>query len=107
MQKLQLNTDLLLIGGDTLFYRDFSLPTVLATFQEQQKNLVLYYEVDDCSKYGILELDSDKCIKNFLEKPSPTTTTSRKACPCFYLYRAEALPLLKQCIEQVTDCKGC
>jgi hypothetical protein len=31
-----------------------------------------------------------------LEKPDPASTPSRKACPCFYLYRRSVLPLITQ-----------
>ncbi|XP_056610693.1 uncharacterized protein zgc:136439 isoform X2 [Triplophysa dalaica] len=92
---------LLVIGGDTLFKEDFSLGKFTERFLEVQNkdkesNLVLSYQCKDeeTSKYGILELDEDLKVQCMKEKPLPNETSSRSACPCFYLLSKTSLPLL-------------
>ncbi|XP_030643045.1 uncharacterized protein LOC115823159 [Chanos chanos] len=91
----------LVIGGDTLFKEDFSLAKFTERFSELQKkngdsNLVLSYQCkeEETSKYGILEVDEDLRVLRMREKPLPSETKSRHACPCFYLFSATSLPLL-------------
>ncbi|KAF7709152.1 glucose-1-phosphate thymidylyltransferase isoform X1 [Silurus meridionalis] len=93
--------DVIVIGGDTLFREDFSLRRITEHFTEVQRksedsNLVLSYQCKDeeTSKYGILELDSDCRVQRMKEKPLPSETHSRSACPCFYLFSRTTLPLL-------------
>ncbi|XP_028992683.1 uncharacterized protein zgc:136439 [Betta splendens] len=89
------------IGGDTLFKEDFSLSKIRATFSDLQTRcedscLVLSYpcKEEETSKYGILEVDSDLRAVCLKEKPLPTETKSRRACPCFYVFSKNSLPLL-------------
>ena len=87
----------MVIGGDTLFFADFKLTDVLRLFNEKGTNLVLQYPIEhdmDTLKTGVLELDDSGVVVNMLEKPHPSTTTSRKGCPCFYLYKRDTLQLL-------------
>lgn len=98
------SSGLLIIGGDTLFYPDFSLPDFLSQFSTSpDRNLILYYDVTDTRKNGIIELDeSTGLVTNFLEKPLPTETSSRKACPCFYLLNQTALERVKTYVDRST-----
>ncbi|XP_062390565.1 glucose-1-phosphate adenylyltransferase [Sardina pilchardus] len=91
----------IVVGGDTLFKEDFSLLKFTGRFSELQAkdsdaNLVLSYQCkeEDTSKYGILEVDEDLRVSCMKEKPRPSDTQSRKACPCFYLFSKGSLPLL-------------
>ncbi|XP_027023925.1 uncharacterized protein zgc:136439 [Tachysurus fulvidraco] len=93
--------DVIVIGGDTLFKEDFSLRKFTERFAEVQKksedgNLVVTCQCKDeeTSKYGILEVDSDFRVQHMKEKPLPSETRSRSACPCFYLFSRTTLPLL-------------
>ncbi|KAK3568717.1 hypothetical protein QTP86_013871 [Hemibagrus guttatus] len=93
--------DVIVIGGDTLFKEDFSLRKFAERFAELQRksedaNLVLSYQCEDeeTAKYGILEVDSDFQVQRMKEKPLPSETHSRSACPCFYLFSRTTLPLL-------------
>ncbi|XP_066541914.1 glucose-1-phosphate adenylyltransferase isoform X2 [Hoplias malabaricus] len=99
--------DILVIGGDTLFKEDFSLSRFTKHFAEMQRkdknsNLVLSYQCKDeeTSKYGILEVDSDLKVQCMKEKPLPTETNSRSACPCFYLFSRTTLPLLDAFLKE-------
>ncbi|XP_059199434.1 uncharacterized protein zgc:136439 [Centropristis striata] len=97
----------LVIGGDTLFKEDFSLSKVKGRFSEllaecEDSCLVLSYQCkeDETHKYGILEVDSDLRILCMKEKPLPSETKSRRACPCFYVLSKRSLPLLDSFLEE-------
>ena len=63
VETFSVNEGLLVIGGDTLFYEDFSLPNLVQEFEallDKTASLVLAYDTDDigASKCGILEVSS-------------------------------------------------
>lgn len=64
--------------------------------KDKESNLVLSYRCKDeeTSKYGILELDENLKVHCMKEKPLLSETSSRNACPCFYLFSRTSLPLL-------------
>lgn len=95
------------VGGDTLFKEDFSLSKVKESFAEVQAQcddgcLVLSYQCRDeeTHKYGILEVDGDLRVLCMKEKPLPSETKSRRACPCFYVFSKKSLPLLDAFLEE-------
>ncbi|XP_032879670.1 glucose-1-phosphate adenylyltransferase-like isoform X1 [Amblyraja radiata] len=98
---------ILVLGGDTLFYEDFSLSDILAKFDELQNincesNLVLSYLCKDeaeTGKFGILEINEKFQVTGFKEKPHSTETTSRRACPCFYIYSKSTVPLIEKFLQ--------
>ncbi|XP_008401201.1 uncharacterized protein LOC103460701 isoform X2 [Poecilia reticulata] len=119
----------IVIGGDTLFREDFSLGRVAQKVSELQARsadscLLLCYRCRDegeiiiiimlqlvegrtfscCSaetqKYGILEVDDDLRVLRMKEKPRPSETESRRACPCFYVFSKESLPLLDAFLQE-------
>ncbi|EPB81306.1 hypothetical protein HMPREF1544_11976 [Mucor circinelloides 1006PhL] len=97
--------NVLVVGGDTLFLHDFDLAQFLQTFSERPSScLVTTYQVtdQDVHKFGIVETNQEGAITSFLEKPEPTVTKARSACPCFYLFRKEALPIID---EFITTCR--
>ncbi|XP_072435120.1 uncharacterized protein [Chiloscyllium punctatum] len=106
--QFNINDHVLVLGGDTLFYEDFSLSVVLARFTELQSincdnNLVLSYLCKDeaeTTKFGILETDEEFQVTAFKEKPSLTETTSRRACPCFYIYSKSTIPLIAKFLQE-------
>ncbi|XP_078656719.1 glucose-1-phosphate adenylyltransferase-like isoform X2 [Branchiostoma floridae x Branchiostoma belcheri] len=86
VQHFQITDDLLVIGGDTLFYEDFNLQNFLETFNELQKKtkdacLVTCYNCaeHETVKFGILEVDERDVVTGFREKPQPEETVSRRA----------------------------
>uniref|UniRef100_A0A671V241 Zgc:136439 n=1 Tax=Sparus aurata TaxID=8175 RepID=A0A671V241_SPAAU len=107
VKHFKIDDHVLVIGGDTLFKEDFSLSKVKETFSNHQAKcedscLVLSYQCKDeeTRKYGILEVDGDLRILCMKEKPLPTETKSRRACPCFYVFSKNSLPLLDTFIEE-------
>jgi len=53
------------------------------------------------SKRGILDIDgATGRVTGFLEKPKPSETSSRWACPAFYVFRNSSLPLVRQYLDQ-------
>ncbi|KAI9496164.1 nucleotide-diphospho-sugar transferase [Zychaea mexicana] len=98
------NEDVLVIGGDTLFLNDFKLKDLLENVSSGSC-LVTTYRVPDnqVHKFGIVETDADGVMKSFLEKPYPPDTESRLACPCFYLFDRQALPLLDAFVDEMKD----
>jgi len=74
--------ELLIIGGDNLF--EFSLKDMLDHGHGKGGDVVAVYDVGSLEmarKYGIVELDQDDRITDFLEKPkSPPSTLAATAC---------------------------
>ncbi|ORX90211.1 nucleotide-diphospho-sugar transferase [Basidiobolus meristosporus CBS 931.73] len=86
----------LVIGADILLLREFDLEHFLQRFCHLNSSLTTHYVVEDTRKNGILELDDSGRIVHFLEKPAPTETKSRFACPCFYLFKKEDLKYIEE-----------
>ncbi|KAI8064704.1 nucleotide-diphospho-sugar transferase [Gongronella butleri] len=85
----------LVIGGDTLFLKDFDFARFLAEKQADKSLVTLYTVPDDLvHKFGIVETDAEGRITSFLEKPAADATLARHACPCFYLFDTQSLPLI-------------
>ncbi|KAI8098896.1 nucleotide-diphospho-sugar transferase [Halteromyces radiatus] len=97
------NSSVLVIGGDTLFLKDFDLDKFMGQ-KQQGACLVTTYTVDDNTvpKVGIVETNEQGVIRSFLEKPSAHETTARQACPCFYLLDPLAITLIR---DFLADCK--
>uniref|UniRef100_A0A665W7Z8 Zgc:136439 n=1 Tax=Echeneis naucrates TaxID=173247 RepID=A0A665W7Z8_ECHNA len=110
VQHFKIDGHVVVIGGDTLFKEDFSLRAVKERFSDLQAKfgdscLVLSYQCRDeeTHKYGILEVDSDLRVLRMKEKPLPSETKSRRACPCFYVLSKKSLPLLATFLEEKRD----
>lgn len=107
VKHFQIEDHVIAIGGDTLFKEDFSLTKVIKRFHEHQAKSedscqVLSYQCKDVEtcKYGILEVDDEGQALCMREKPLPSETTSRRACPCFYMFSKNSLPLLDAFLDQ-------
>ncbi|XP_053184690.1 glucose-1-phosphate adenylyltransferase [Scomber japonicus] len=107
VKHFEIKDHVIVIGGDTLFKEDFSLSEVKDRFYDLQTKceencLLLSYQCRDneTHKYGILEVDEDLRVICMKEKPRPTETTSRRACPCFYVFSKNSLPLLQTFLEE-------
>ena len=104
---------LLVVAGDTLLYRNFSLSALLQKALDARTGggggggggdgvagAVVYYPVHDpheISKRGVVEVDaSTGRVLALLEKPDPTETADRFASPAVYAYTKAALPLISQ-----------
>ena len=105
---------LLIIASDTLFLKDFSLSDFVNAYARESALAparpslwVTCYTLppdQSTAKSGILELDSNNNVVQFLEKPAPSETRSRLACPCFYLIPPQALPLVSEFLKEKSAC---
>ena len=89
-----IDDDLLVLAGDNLF--DFGLKDFI-DYSKKKGTSVVVYDVEDrelAKQYGIVELDKDSKIVDFLEKPQNPPSTL--ASTCLYLFRKEDLGLLKK-----------
>ncbi|XP_071777778.1 mannose-1-phosphate guanylyltransferase catalytic subunit beta [Centroberyx gerrardi] len=107
VKHFKIEDHIIVIGGDTLFREDFSLRKVKLRFSDLQAKceescLVLSYQCkeEETRKYGILEVDEDLRVVCMKEKPLPSETKSRRACPCFYLFSKKSLLPLDAFLEE-------
>ena len=88
IQFVGLDDDLLIVAGDNLF--DFSLADYESYWRSKDASCVAVHDVRDrelAKKYGIVDVDGDDRVTNFVEKPAdPPTTLCATAT---YLYRRE------------------
>jgi glucose-1-phosphate thymidylyltransferase len=93
IQFVGLDDDLLVVAGDNLF--DFSLADYEAYWRAKHGSCVAVHDVGDrelAKQYGIVDVDEDDRITNFVEKPAdPPTTLCATAT---YLYRREHAALV-------------
>ena len=88
IEKLKLDSDLLVIAGDNLL--DFSLNSFIDYAKTKQTSCIMrYYEPNDekLKKCGVVTIDENDLILNMTEK-SPTPAT-HWYCPPFYYYTRE------------------
>ncbi|XP_064831909.1 uncharacterized protein zgc:136439 [Oncorhynchus masou masou] len=107
VKHFKIEDHVIVIGGDTLFKEEFSLIKVKENFSDLQamcedSSLVLSYQCKDAEtqKYGILEVDEHLQVLCMKEKPLPSETKSRRACPCFYLFSKKILHLLDSFLDE-------
>ena len=100
VQELEINDDLMVIGGDNLF--KFSLENMHSFFLGKNSSIVAVYDLLDpmklAKKFGTIELNENEKITGFEEKPEkPKTSLASTAC---YIFTKEHLQLLNRCIEE-------
>ncbi|XP_062503691.1 uncharacterized protein LOC134180533 [Corticium candelabrum] len=112
IQEQTINDDLVIVGGDTLFFEDFDLRDLIEKFEVRKREdsgsfggVVLRYVCsdDETTRRGILEIDKSERVIDFLEKPLPRMTSSRNACPCFYLLSQHGHSLIGQFLDERRD----
>jgi glucose-1-phosphate thymidylyltransferase len=85
IQFVNLDDDLLVIAGDNLF--DFSLAGYVDFWRDKGGSAVAVYDVGDkelVKKYGVVAVDTDDRIVDFVEKPDDPPSTL--AATATYLY---------------------
>lgn len=98
VEEARISDDLIVIAGDNLF--DFSLAGIL-NFFETKGTAIGLYEVSDMElvkKYSVVELDSDKRVVSFEEKPRNPATNL--AAICLYLFPGEKLGRIREYMEK-------
>ncbi len=94
-----INDDILVIAGDNIF--EFALTDLVADFEKKQKPVLAVYNVGDLSLaklYGIVEINHNNLITNFIEKPSQPE--SALASTGIYLFPKNSLNLIKQYLNK-------
>ena len=94
-----LDDDLLVVAGDNMF--DYSLADYEAYWREKGGSSVAVHDVGDlelAKKYGIVDVDANDRITNFVEKPEePPTTLCATAT---YLYTRDHARLVGTYLEE-------
>lgn len=98
IENANIEDDLLVLAGDNLF--EFSLQGLVDTLQEKQSNVNGVLRFDDeskLSKYGIVDVDSEGKILNFVEKPDhpPSNLVSM----AMYAFPEENLGLINEYLD--------
>lgn len=82
IENEKIDNDTIIIGGDNIF--NFNMKEVIHFFNKKKSSVIVVYDVEDLEKaklYGIVELDKDNKIIQFIEKPnSPKSTLAATAC---------------------------
>ena len=94
-----LDDDLLAIASDNLF--DYSLADYEAYWRSKNGSCIAVYDVGDrelAKKYGIVDVDEDDRVTNFVEKPEdPPTTLCATAT---YLYRRDDVARIRTYLDE-------
>ncbi len=100
LRESGLDDDLLVIAGDNLF--DFSLSDFTAFWRAHSRaSAVAVRDVGSlelATHYGIVALDDDARLTDFVEKPADPPSTL--AATATYLYHREHLPLVEQYLSE-------
>jgi len=95
----KIDDSILVVGGDNLF--EFSLHHMTLFFKEKKSPVVALCDIKDkelAKKYGIADINQDKKIISFHEKPSkPKSTLASTAC---YIFSKKDLEELEKIIAQ-------
>jgi len=95
IQKNNVEDDVLVVAGDNLF--EFSLKPMENMFKDKGKTIVALYDVKDkelAKQYGIVTIDENNKMTDFIEKPEvPPSTLSSTG---IYFYPREVIVDLMQ-----------
>jgi glucose-1-phosphate thymidylyltransferase len=96
IDRAELDDDLLVIAGDNLF--DFSLAEYVAFWRTKGRaSAIAVRDVGSrelASQYGVVALDGDGLVTDFVEKPADPPSTL--AAIATYLYHREHVPLVRE-----------
>lgn len=99
IKEKNLNDDIILIAGDNLF--EISLNDVHNYFKKRKSNVIVLHDVKDfdlAKQYGIVEVNNNNLVINFVEKPvSPSSTLASTG---IYLFPRKTIELIKKYIAQ-------
>ncbi len=100
IHREKIKDDLLIIGGDNLFF--FSLEPFLKFAQSQKPaNSAILYKLKDkqsLSRFGVVKLDEQNRIVDFQEKPSEPK--SNLISTCVYFFPADKISLISQYLKK-------
>ncbi len=98
IDKLQLDSDMLVIAGDNLL--DFSLTEFIKYATEKQTSCIMRYfegNTEKLKKCGVVSIDENDKILDMAEKPAEPK--SNWCCPPFYYYTKEDAKLVNVGID--------
>ena len=89
---VDLDDDLLVVAGDNLF--DYSLADYETYWRERDGSCIAVHDVRDpelAKKYGIVDVDENDRVTNFVEKPADPPTTLCATATYLYTHEHERL----------------
>lgn len=98
IEEADISSDLLVLAGDNLF--DFTLRDLVSTFRAKEANTIGALRFEDeskLSKYGIVEVDDEGEVTNFVEKPEEPP--SNLVSMAMYMFPANKLGLIEQYLD--------
>lgn len=99
IRTFEIDDELMIIGADNLF--GFELQEFYDYFKQKGSDCIAVYDVGSKKKaslYGIVNVDENNQILDFLEKPDdPPTTLAATAC---YLFTKETVHLVTKYIDE-------
>ncbi len=99
VEQEHLDDDLLVVAGDNIF--EFELTDLIKEFEKYRKTMLAVYDVKNselAKLYGIVEVNSQMVITNFVEKPPHPKSTL--ASTGVYLFPKESLKLIKEYLNK-------
>lgn len=99
IEKESVEDELLVVAGDNLF--EFSLLDVYSLYEEKKADVLALYDVGDkelACQYGIVEVDEEGRVKEFVEKPKEPPSTL--ASTGVYIFCKETLSLMKEYVKE-------
>jgi len=85
VKNCKINDDILVVGGDNLF--KFSLLKAFDLFKSKRSSTIVAYDVKNlelAKKYGVIEVNKNKRVLSFVEKPQEPKSTLCAICVYFY-----------------------
>lgn len=102
VRETQIHGELMIIGADNLF--SFEIQDFYEFFKEKSADVIAVHDLvslERASLYGIVGIDEDNLITNFVEKPAePPSTLAATAC---YVFTRETTASLRTYVEESTD----
>src|SRR5690625_2362410 len=99
IDKVEIDEDLLVLAWDNLF--DFELVNFVEFYEGIGADCITTHQLDDVDEIkrtGVIEVDADKIVTSFEEKPEQPK--SNLAVPPFYIYQKETLPLIAKYLAE-------
>lgn len=96
IEKKNIDEDLFVVGGDNLFERKLD-DFLSASLANKPSPTIGVFDIKDrgkANKYGVVELDKDKRVMGFQEKPDNPKSTL--VAMCLYFFPKETLKLVKE-----------
>ncbi len=99
INEKNLADDFIVVAGDNLF--ELNLTEVCNYFRKRKSNVIVLHDVRDldlAKQYGIVEVDNNNLVINFVEKPiSPKSTLASTG---IYLFPKKTIELIRKYVAQ-------